>query len=118
MQDAMTYATERQVGGEFYRLFLAAADDEQFNYIPQRAIVRVDFAALASVIGNKLARLTLRRTGFQPDEGGLWFRPYARGEGSGVLNVDSIESDLRNALDDLDPCGLLQPLMRGRAEWV
>lgn len=118
MQDVMTYATERQLGGELYRLFLAAADDEQFNYIPQRATVRVDFAALAGVIGNKLARLTLRRSGFQPDDGGLWFRPYARGEGSAVLDLTTIESDLREAVADLDPCGLLTPFMRGRAEWV
>lgn len=116
--DMMTAATERQTFTELWRIFRDAADDAQYNYVPQRAVVRLDMAALSQIVGAKFARMVARRCGFAPDEGRVWFRGYRQGEGAGVVDLDSIDSDLREAIADLDPLGLLHPFMKGRAEWV
>lgn len=114
----MTAATERQTFTELWRIFRDAADDAQFNYVPQRAVVRLDMAGLTQIIGAKYARMIARRCGFAPDEGHVWFRGYRQGEGAGVVDLDSIESELREAIADLDPCGLLSAYLKGRAEWA
>jgi hypothetical protein len=117
MTDVMTATTERQVWAELYRIVSERVENEQFNNVPPIGILRVDFIDLAQVIGTKLARLTLRRCGFRPDEGRLWYRPYPRGEGAALVDVDSMDADLREAISDLDPAGLLDPYLTGRAEW-
>lgn len=118
MTDLLTCTTERQVLGECTRIFGEKAAAEQYNYVPPREVIRFNFDALAQIIGAKYARLVARRTGFAPDDHGYWYRSYPRGDGAGMLNLDSIEAGMRDAVTDLDPCGLLAPLMKGRAEWA
>jgi hypothetical protein len=117
MTDVMTARTEHQVLLEITRIFKETSAVEQHDRVPPRAILRVNFTDLTRICGAKYARTLCRRCGFAPDDGGkFWWRGNARGEGEAVLDLDSIEDDLRLAIDDLDPLGLTTPYQRGRVE--
>jgi hypothetical protein len=116
MTDVMTARTEHQVLLEITRIFKEAAAAEQYDCVPPRAMLRVNFGNLVKIVGAKFARILARRCGFAPDDGPFWWRGFGRGEGSGVLDLAGMEDDLRLAVDDLDPVGLTTPYQRGRVE--
>jgi hypothetical protein len=116
MNDVMTAATERQFLTEATFLFREFAQDAQFNYTPQRAVIRFSMPDLIQLVGTKYARIIARRAGFSPDDGACWYRSYGRGEGDATMDVSTIADAMNEALSDLDPLGLLSPLLVGRSQ--
>jgi hypothetical protein len=117
MTDVMTAATERQLLNELKFLFREFADDAQYNYTPQRAVIRFKMPDLIQIVGTKYARIIARRAGFSPDDpDALWYRSYGRGEGNANMDVSLLADSMNEALSDLDPIGLLTPLLVGRSQ--
>lgn len=116
MTDVMVAATERQTLTELTFLFRELAQDAQFNYAPQRAVIRFRMPDLIQLVGTKYARIIARRAGFSPDDGACWYRPFARGEGDATMDVGLLADSMNEALSDLDPLGLLSPLLVGRSQ--
>lgn len=116
MTDVMTAATERQLLTELTFLFREFAQDAQYNYTPQRAVIRFKMPDLIQVVGTKYARIIARRANFRPDENQYWYRAFSRGEGDASMDVAELADSMNEALSDLDPLGLLTPLMVGRSQ--
>ncbi len=116
MTDVMTAATERQFLTEATFLFREFAQDAQFNYTPQRSVIRFKMPDLIQLVGTKYSRIIARRAGFNPDDGQLWFRSYGRGEGDATMDVALLADSMNEALSDLDPLQLLAPLLVGRSQ--
>lgn len=117
MHDVLVTATERQFLTEATFLFCEFAQDAQFNYTPQRAVIRFRMPDLIQLVGTKYARIIARRAGFSPDDpAALWYRSYGRGEGGATMDVTLLADSMNEALSDLDPLGLLAPLLFGRSQ--
>lgn len=116
MHDVLVAATERQFLTEATFLFREFAQDSQYNYTPQRAVVRFRMPDLIQLVGTKYSRIIARRAGFNPDDGQLWYRSYGRGEGDATMEVNLLSEAMNEALSDLDPLQLLAPLLVGRSQ--
>lgn len=117
MHDVLIAATERQFLTEATFLFREFAQDAQYNYSPQRAAIQFRMPDLIQLTGTKYARIIARRAGFSPDDPAtLWYRSYGRGEGEATMDVSLLADSMNEALLDLDPIGLLAPLLVGRSQ--